>query len=103
MSISVRIFLTTMRINLTHILEDGNWCVPCKVLAPYFEKVAKLRPNEQYIKVDVEGNEDCESDGSDICAKLGITTIPHVVVYESGKRVTDMNGAEALAFFKRAV
>lgn len=56
-----------------------DWCQPCKMMPPILKQVKKhFGDNIRIIKVDVDRNQQ-------IAAKLGIRSIPTVVVYRKGE------------------
>ena len=54
------------------------WCIPCKVLSPIIEKVAKERETVIVAKVNVDEN-------PELAAELSIRSIPTIVFFKSGK------------------
>ena len=60
----------------------GDWCPPCKMLAPIIEKVASENANENlvFVRVNVD-------DENDLSNKYGIQSIPTLVLIKNGKEV----------------
>lgn len=55
------------------------WCGPCKLLAPFIEKVAeKYEGKVNVCKVDVDKLDS-------VCYKYGIRSIPTLIYFEDGK------------------
>lgn len=72
-------FLTLLSKNPGSIVlkVGADWCGPCKVLDPILDKlVAKLPPNVQYFKQDLESDL-----GSFLNAKKQISAVPVLLVY----------------------
>lgn len=65
----------------------ADWCSPCKMMAPAFEKVAKAKPNILFGKLDVDAS-------SDIAADARISSIPTLVFYKGGKEVKRVVGLQ---------
>lgn len=63
------------------------WCGPCRAMAPQFEQAAReLRGDAVLVKVD--------SDASPAAsARLGIRSIPTLVLFRGGKEVRRQSGA----------
>ncbi len=67
----------------------AQWCAPCKVLMPLLEKVTTSYQGELLLaKVD------CDID-QDIVARLGIKSLPTVVLFQDGKPVDGFTGAQS--------
>ena len=62
----------------------ANWCMPCKMLAPIIEKVAKEQ-NIKLAKVDCDENEQ-------LCKDFGIMSIPAVFIFKNGQKVNSFVG-----------
>ena len=63
------------------------WCGPCKMIAPVVEEIAKEYDGKLKVgKVDVDNN-------PDISMKLGIRSIPTLMVFKQGKVVEQIIGA----------
>lgn len=56
------------------------WCGPCKMLHPIFERVAENNQNLTFVRIDVDQD-------FDLAAKLGIQSIPTIIVFKDGKEV----------------
>ena len=63
------------------------WCGPCKMMAPNFEKAANDWPLKVlFAKVNTE-------DEQSIGARVGIRSIPTLIIYKGGKEVHRASGA----------
>lgn len=64
----------------------ATWCGPCKMLAPVIESLAEEGLDDcVFCKVDVD-------EESDFTAKMGIRSVPTVIVYKNGKAVSSFMG-----------
>lgn len=69
----------------------AQWCAPCKVLLPILEKITTGYQGELLLaKVD------CDID-QEIVARLGIKSLPTVVLFKDGKPVDGFTGAQSEA------
>jgi thioredoxin 2 len=66
------------RPGLTVIDFWAPWCGPCRVMAPQFERAARLRPQYRFAKVNVD-------DEPVVGARFGIRSIPTLVVLRDGQ------------------
>ena len=65
----------------------ADWCGPCKMMAPEFEKAARtLEPAVRFAKLDTERAQDS-------AAKLGIRSIPTIILFHEGREVARQSGA----------
>jgi len=65
----------------------ASWCMPCKMVAPIFEKIAEKYKNEIiFAKLNVDEN-------PDIASEFGIMSIPTFLVFKNGKVVGKIVGA----------
>ncbi|RUV74816.1 MAG: thioredoxin TrxC [Mesorhizobium sp.] len=63
------------------------WCGPCRMMAPAYEAASReLEPNVQLIKL----NSDAEQQ---IAARLGIRSIPTMILFHGGKEIARASGA----------
>lgn len=59
----------------------AEWCGPCKMMSPIFERVS-LEYNEfNFFKFNVDDDE------ANICKKYGIMSIPTIIVFKDGVEI----------------
>jgi len=63
----------------------AEWCGPCKMMAPVFEKVSKEFPKVKFAKLDVQEN-------SSLASEHDVTGIPCLVLFENGKEKDRITG-----------
>jgi thioredoxin 1 len=63
----------------------ADWCMPCKIFAPILEKVSKDYADIKFFKMNVDAN-------SEFAEKLGIMSIPTVIMFKDGKEVDRIIG-----------
>ena len=61
------------------------WCGPCRMQLPILEQVAEKLPNVKIGKVNVDEN-------GDLAAQFGVNTIPYLVIFKDGQKVSDFVG-----------
>ena len=65
----------------------AEWCGPCRMIGPALEELAgELDGKVKIAKVNVDENQQ-------IAAKFGIRSIPALMVFKNGEKVSDMVGA----------
>jgi len=65
----------------------ADWCGPCKIMAPIFEKLEKELSNKiEFKKVDVEAE-------GILAGKFNVMSIPTFVILKNGKEVDRKVGA----------
>jgi thioredoxin 2 len=65
----------------------AEWCGPCKMMAPEFEKAAvALEPNVRLAKLDTENEQQ-------VAAQFDIRSIPTMILFKDGKEVARQSGA----------
>jgi thioredoxin 2 len=65
----------------------AEWCAPCKVMGPVFERVAaELEPDIRFLKVDIEAEQE-------LAARYNIRSIPMLMVFRKGKVIARRPGA----------
>ena len=72
------------------------WCGPCVMMAPIFAKVSEKFPQAKFLKLDT--NEYSEQAG-----KLGVSSIPCIIVFKNGKESGRLIGFQPEAAFEAAV
>jgi len=69
------------------------WCGPCQRFAPIFqEATGKLEPAFRLAKLDTDANQET-------AARLGIRSIPTLIVFKGGKETARVSGAMPLGAF----
>ena len=67
------------------------WCSSCKMLGSILEQAAKSAPETAAIvKLNVE---ECK----DLAAKLGVSTLPTLILYKDGAAVKELTGVQSRA------
>ena len=61
------------------------WCMPCRMLAPTLDEIAKERPDVKVCKVNTD-------EEMELAVKFGITSIPCLFVIKNGKAVNRLEG-----------
>lgn len=65
----------------------AEWCGPCKMMAPEFERAAKtMEPAVRFAKLDTE-------QAQEQAGRLGIRSIPTLVLFHNGREVARQSGA----------
>jgi thioredoxin 2 len=65
----------------------AEWCGPCKMMAPIYERVAaELEPEFRFLKVDTEAE-------PALAAKYGIRSIPTLMLFKNGTVAAQRAGA----------
>jgi len=65
----------------------ADWCGPCKMIGPALEEISdELADKVTIAKVDIMEN-------TDIAAKMGVQSIPLMVLFKDGKPVANKLGA----------
>jgi thioredoxin 1 len=72
------------------ILVDfyADFCGPCKMIAPFLDKLADSSINKHicFVKVNVE-------EAEDVAAHLSIQAMPTFIAYKNGQKYTEFRGA----------
>ncbi len=65
----------------------ANWCGPCKVYAPTFERVKQeLQEGIEFVEVNVE------EDPDNLAGEFKVRGIPLTVVLEDGEKIKEKSG-----------
>jgi thioredoxin 1 len=83
----------------TPVLVDfwAEWCMPCRMLAPTIEKIAKDYAGKVKVgKLDTDANRD-------VAAKYSISAIPTVILFKGGQVAQKFVGLRKEQEFKAAL
>lgn len=65
----------------------ADWCNPCMIMAPHFEKVAgMLKGKVKFAKVDIEAE-------GDLAQRFDVMSIPTTIFFSDGEMVDRVTGA----------
>ncbi len=64
----------------------AQWCGPCKLMHPVFERMAKKYDQVRFGRVNVDQNQD-------IAARFSVQSIPTFIMFKDGQVVDRMMGA----------
>jgi thioredoxin 1 len=64
----------------------AEWCGPCKMFGPVFEKASEGHPSIKFAKVDTEAEQG-------LAAALGIQSIPTLMLFRDGIMLFNQAGA----------
>ena len=59
----------------------AEWCSPCKMFSPIFEKVEKGFKNIKFYKFNIDENDNRTT------KSLGIMSIPTIILFSNGKEI----------------
>jgi thioredoxin 2 len=74
----------------------ADWCGPCKMMAPQFERAAAQLPDVRFVKVDSDANPQAS-------VRHRIRSIPTVILFRGGQELARQSGAMAAADLVRWV
>ena len=77
----------------------ATWCGPCRMLAPVFEEISdKYEDKAVFARIDID-----EEDSEAAAIKYGITSIPNIIAFKSGKPVDNSLGFKPQAMLEEFV
>ena len=68
----------------------ADWCGPCKMIAPKFNKLSEKYPNISCCKINSDNQEMKEA-----CEACNISSLPTFCFFRGGKYIAKMTGANA--------
>jgi thioredoxin 1 len=74
----------------------GEWCGPCKLLAPVVNEIKGEMPNVKFTDVDVDEN-------GDLASKYGVRGVPTVVIEKDGVEVKRLVGMQQKVVLLNAI
>ncbi|MCB0557593.1 MAG: thioredoxin [Lewinellaceae bacterium] len=81
----------------TPVLVDfhADWCGPCKAQAPILKQLkSQMGDKIRIVKIDVDRNQP-------LASKLGIRSIPTLMIFQAGERKWQAMGVQNLALLKQ--
>ena len=75
---------------------SAPWCGPCQVLGPIIEDLAGKNEDIQVGKISIEHN-------SNTAAAFGIRSIPTVIFFKDGEKVSQISGVKQLDELQKIV
>lgn len=58
----------------------ADWCMPCRMLSPVVDEVAKENPQIKVCKVNV-------SEQTELAGRFGVMSIPTLMFFKNGKQI----------------
>ncbi len=62
----------------------GDWCYPCKVLAPIYKELSE-EINKDFYEVDIDKE-------PKLVQRFNIMSVPTIIIFKNGKEVFRING-----------
>ena len=82
---------TIQQTKLAFVDFYGEWCSPCKALAPVFSELASEYAGKVFFaKVDIDQNRRT-------AAQFGVQSVPNVIVFKDGKVIGNISGLRRYA------
>lgn len=77
------------------ILADfkARWCGPCKTLIPRIDNISNDYPNIEFVSIDVDDNQEG-------VVKLGIRSVPTVIIYDGETVIDRSQGVNHETYYK---
>ncbi len=75
----------------------AEWCAPCRAVLPRMRRLSKI-----YKKKVVFGRINIE-ESKDIAKKLKISSIPTIIIFKDGKRVSTLMGSQSTGKMKNEI
>jgi thioredoxin 1 len=64
----------------------AEWCGPCRILDPRFEKLSEVMKDIKFFKLNVDENQATS-------ANYGVRSIPTILAFKKGEKVGEIIGA----------
>lgn len=77
--------------NGTHVIKFfADWCGPCRLYAPAFERVAAQNPELNFHAVDIDEDPTMKEN-------FGVLSVPTTIILKDGEELGRMPGAKSTA------
>lgn len=74
----------------------ADWCQPCKMMLPVFQKLEEETEGLKIVKVDADKN-------ADLVDEFGVVSIPTMLLFKDGELVWTLTGAKPLGVLTEKV
>lgn len=81
---------------ITAIKFYADWCRPCKLYAPVFERAKARHPDVQFLAVDID-------ESPEIKEALGVQSVPMTLFVKDGVAIDFIMGAQSTAKLDAAI
>lgn len=90
-------FDTTIAKGVTVVDFFATWCMPCKMLSPIIEELARDNAGKAVVaKVDIDLSEDLASEYS-------VLSVPTIIIFKDGMEVERISGFSQKAKLQNAI
>jgi thioredoxin 1 len=90
-------FENTIENGVTLVDFNAPWCAPCRAQEPILDEVQKTFKDQATVaKIDIDKNQE-------IAMKLGIQSIPTLIVFKDGAEITRFVGLQDAGTLDRAL
>jgi thioredoxin 1 len=72
----------------------AQWCMPCKSLIPRLEVMSEQYPNVEFVMIDVDDNKE-------EAIKLGLRSVPTVMIFNGENLLGKISGAKSDEEYKQ--